>query len=584
MKNNLRLLFFISFLFSTVNKSQPSKWLTKFEKTNFQETETYSETIDYFRKLADASPFAKLIKIGRTSQGRFLYCFIYNRKKHFDSAEVKKDGSAVILIQNGIHAGEIEGKDASMLLLRDLIISPKTENIANNVTLLIIPVFNADGHERRSPYNRINQNGPKEMGWRTTALNLNLNRDYTKADTPEMKAWLKLYNKWLPDFFVDTHTTDGADYQYVITYDIDVHSLKYPPTVKWIKKSFEPFIKRYVNKKGFLIFPYVSFVKGNLKNGVKEWIPSPRFSNGYTLLHNRPGLLIETHMLKPYKQRVFATKALLKAIITRVNKDYKTVVNNNIKADKYVINYFVKENHAYPLRFKLLNKADTVLYLGKKTKIYFSKIFNSNVKFYSKEKQNLKIPYYHYVKVSDSVFLPEAYLIPKEYSFIAQKLKLHGIVFHKLELNKKAIVEHIIFKNVKFPNHPYEGRFSPSYDYDILKDTVILKKGDFIVPTNQKALGLLAFLLEPKSIDSFLKWGLFNPIFERKEYFEVYSMLPIAERMYELDSKLRKEYNDWLKNRRKPSFRQKLNFFYRHSKYFDSHYNHYPVLRVLKYL
>jgi hypothetical protein len=583
------LTFVLLITFSTVTYfaqgEQSGSWRTVFEKSGFVLTETYNQTIAYFKKLDSASAFAKLVEFGESPQGRKLYCLIVNKNGFFTPLQVRHTSSPVIMIQNGIHSGEIAGKDASMILLREILIEKKKINLIDNVTLLVIPIFNVDGHERRSPFNRINQNGPKEMGWRTTAQNFNLNRDYTKADTPEMRAWLKLYSRWLPDFFIDTHTTDGADYQYTITYGIDKHLTLFPKERKWIRKVFSPFIENFVRKRGFLISPYVGYVKGDFRNGIRDWIGSPRFSNCYATVQNRPGLLIETHMLKPFKDRVYSTKVLLEAVITLVNSHPRELLKMNAEADSFAIDRYFKKRKAYPVKFQLTDKCDSFLYRGKKPLMVYSSLVDAKIRKYSSENLNVKIPYYDYSKVADSVFLPSAYIIPYEYKNIATLMRLHGIKLYQAGRRLKAEMEVYKFKNVSFPSHPYEGRFSPSYNYDVLKDTVQISAKDFIVPTNQRTIGLIAWLLEPKFVDSFVKWGLFNPIFERKEYFEIYSMEPIAQRMFDSDSLLRKEYLRKVAEDStfRKSVRARLNFFYEKSPYYDNHFNVYPVKRVLKW-
>src|SRR5690606_39622609 len=211
-------------------------WTTKFERSDFLETARYNESINYFKQLADHSEYAELITFGVSPQGRDLKCIIVSKDKAFTPADAKKTGKPVILLINGIHSGEIEGKDASMILLREILITKEKDKMLDDVILLIVPIFNVDGHERAGKYNRINQNGPVEMGWRTTAQNLNLNRDWMKADAPEMKAMLKLFSAWLPDFFIDSHTTDGADYQYTITYSIETEQDVYEGTSEFNKK------------------------------------------------------------------------------------------------------------------------------------------------------------------------------------------------------------------------------------------------------------------------------------------------------------------------------------------------------------
>src|SRR5690606_15556097 len=235
------------------NKNISNYWLTHFEKSNQLESPDYDSTLKYYHKYADKPPYVKIKTIGTTPQGRELKVIIISKDKAFTPEQAKKTGKAIVLIQNGIHPGEVEGKDACMLLLREILITKKKEFLLDNITLLIIPVLNIDGHERVSPFNRPNQNGPKKMGWRTNALNLNLNRDYLKADSPEIRSFLKLFNDWLPDFMIDNHTTNGADYQYHVTYGIETHQNIDKDLVYWIEKKYLPHLINKVEQDGFII-------------------------------------------------------------------------------------------------------------------------------------------------------------------------------------------------------------------------------------------------------------------------------------------------------------------------------------------
>ncbi|MGB9665240.1 MAG: M14 family metallopeptidase, partial [Ignavibacteria bacterium] len=301
-------------------------WKTYFEKSNYLETPRYEETMEYFRKFEKHSPYVKMFSIGKSAEGRDIFVLIVSKDKAFTPELARKTRKPIVFIQNGIHAGEIDGKDASMILLREILITKEKEIYLDNVILIVMPIFNVDGHERFSPYNRINQNGPKEMGWRTNALNLNLNRDYMKADSPEMKAWLKFFNQWLPHIFVDCHVTDGADYQYQITYSCERYGNVHPLLRKWIQNEFVPFIENEVQKSGYLIAPYVWFKEDEIKNGIVDGVTSPRLSTGYAAIQNRVALLIETHMLKDYKIRVFATLSMLEAIIRKANQEGKKLI------------------------------------------------------------------------------------------------------------------------------------------------------------------------------------------------------------------------------------------------------------------
>ncbi len=201
--------------------SQPTDWLTYYEKSGNLATDRYAGSMAFTAQLDKFSSQINVFSFGVSPEGRSLDCLIYDIDGLTKASEIRARGRIILLVQACIHPGESEGKDAMFMLLRDLVVHKQNQELFKHVSLLFIPIFNVDGHERFSAWGRINQNGPTEMGWRTTAQNLNLNRDYLKADAPEMQAWLRLYHQWQPDFFIDTHTSDGADYQYVITYALE---------------------------------------------------------------------------------------------------------------------------------------------------------------------------------------------------------------------------------------------------------------------------------------------------------------------------------------------------------------------------
>ncbi len=578
------MIFLISL--SLIAQQKNNEWVTYFEKSNYLSTPNYNETIKYFKALERNSPFIKLIPFGKTAQERTLYICVVSKEKAFTPAKAKKINKPIILIQNGIHSGEIEGKDASMILLREILITKEKFNLIDNVTLLIIPVFNADGHERRSPFNRINQNGPTEMGWRTTAQNYNLNRDYMKSDSPEIQSWLKLFNQWLPDFFVDSHTTDGADYQYTITYGIEKYRNLPPKTAQFVKEKFIPFNNKRTEDKGFLIAPYVSYKGRNFESGIVDYSATPRFSTGYTAVQNRIGLLIETHMLKPYKDRVFATKAMFENVIEFCSQYKNELIKLNQEGDRFVVeHYFINKNY-FPLSFDVSEKSKPFLYKGIEAKEEDSWITGKKVIRYTGKPFEKIIPFYDDNFVKDSVKVPIGYIIPVEYKEIVNRIKLHGIEVKRLNEEKNFIVEKYKFNNVKFSTSSFENHFQPTYDYEIFRDTIKSKKGDYFIRTNQRTLGVIVHLLEPKGPDSFLRWGFFNSIFEPKEYFEEYSMEPIAQKMVVDNPKLKEEFENYVNSdpKIKENPRRRLNFFYERSPYFDNQLNIYPILRVIKTL
>jgi len=238
MKTKIAILIPLFCVYSIVLFSQNTKLETFFETSNYLETPTYDKTIEFCKLLEKSSPWVRYQSFGKSPQGHDLPLLIIDKSSNFDAVKLRKSGKLILLIQACIHPGEPDGKDAGFMLIRDLITKPEMQNLLNQVSILFIPIMNVDGHQRFGQFNRINQNGPKEMGWRTTAQNLNLNRDYIKADSPEIQAWLTLYNQWIPDFFIDCHVTDGADYQYTATYGLEIFGNMQPALTSWTKNIY----------------------------------------------------------------------------------------------------------------------------------------------------------------------------------------------------------------------------------------------------------------------------------------------------------------------------------------------------------
>src|SRR3972149_7302894 len=575
---------FVLLMFSSSFSQDKNDWQTYFEKSGYLETPRYAETMEYFRKLDDYSDVAEMIKFGVSPQGRDLNCLVVSNDKAFSTEDAKATGKPVILIINGIHSGEIECKDASMILLREILVTKEKEKMLDNVILLVMPIFSVDGHERFGKYNRINQNGPEEMGWRTTAQNLNLNRDWMKADAPEMQAMLKLFSSWLPDFVIDNHTTDGADYQYVITFGIEYFKNSYSETELMLRSKFAPFLYEKMNQTGFLSHGYVwlkDWVKG-LDSGITEGPGAPRFSTGYAAIQNRPALLVETHMLKPYKERVFSTKVAMEAVIEFCSDNKVEIIELNRKADRNSIINLLEKKEKLPVGFKVSGKSVKTPFKGVKYYKEKSEISGAEKIVYTEEKENLVLDLFNDVQIVKEVSVPNLYIIPSEWSLIVERMRLHGVKVDTLKEDKIFDVKRYRFSDIKFEEKPFEGRNRVSFTINEYYEKRKIPAGSYIVSTDQRTIKVIVNLLEPEAEDSFIKWGFFNAIFEQKEYFEAYVMEKISQEMIKKDPQLKKEFDEKLsldeKFRNDPNAR--LNFFYERSPYYDSQLNVYPVMRV----
>ncbi|MDP2236844.1 MAG: M14 family metallopeptidase [Bacteroidales bacterium] len=566
--------------------AQQLNWLTFYEQSGQTETPRYSETMSFVKQLDDFSNKIHTNVFGISPQGRDLVYLVYDKDGLNDSQAIRDAGRIVLFVQACIHPGESEGKDAMLMLLRDLVVHKQHANFFQNVSLLFIPIFNADGHERFSPYGRINQNGPKEMGWRTTAQNLNLNRDHLKADAPEMQAWLRFYHQWQPEFFIDTHTSNGADYQYVITYALETGGLMNQKLTDWQTDIYLPELEKTMENAGFPIFPYVSFRRWHdPRSGLISGVASPIFSQGYTGVRNRPGLLVETHMLKPYHLRVESTKEIILATLKILDKQHGSLRNLILEADDFAGSKAFR-SQPYPLRFNVdMTDSAMLPFKGFEYEILKSELTSGDWFVYDNTKPvDFLLPMFDKSKAAVSVSLPEAYIIPVEWQDVIYRLQLHGIEMFPTNSDAEIETETYHFTKVEWSRTPYEGRHRVSQiQFDGETSVQLYSKGSMVIPMNQPLAPLVAYLLEPQANGSLLEWGFFNIIFEQKEYAETYVMEPLSRAMLDSVQGLREEYE--AKKLSEPAFignqRQQLNWFYSKTPWWDQQYMRYPVGRIL---
>jgi murein tripeptide amidase MpaA len=551
------------------------------ERTDYRLTSTYEETADYLQRLDDASDWVKLTQFGVTPQGRTMHLLVVSKDGAFTPEAARQTGKVIALVQNGIHAGEIDGKDACLALIRDMVITREKEHLLDNVILLMIPMFNLDGHENRMRYTRPNQDGPENAGFRATAQFLNLNRDYLKADAPEMRAWLANWVAWMPDFFVDDHVTDGADWQYTVSYSAPWHPNSAAPIREWIKTYYDPFIVDHVEEAGYKIFPYAFQRGGDFLKGVATFVSSPRLSDGYTVLWNRAGILVEMHSLKDYRSRVLGNCAMLEGTLA--------VLNRNAAQLKAAIAEADAETEAgltdwYPLTFRYDGDSVMVDLQGYAYDTVLSEASGTfYIKYHRDRPQTFHIPYFKTFAARDSILPPRAYLIPREWNDQIERLHLHGVRIDTLIAPLTTQVEQYYVDSVKWDGSSYEGHVRPSFRATVRETTITCPAGTAVVDLRQRAAKVAIHALEPKGPDSFIAWGMWNTVFERKEYIEDYMIDPIGDSMLANDPKVRTEFLRKLRTDSKfsgdPDARRM--FFYEHTKYAETTYGLYPVARLM---
>lgn len=567
----------------SVSENVPKDWLTYAEKTDYKKTPRYAETIAYSQKLDAASDLISYKSFGKSGEGRDLPLLIAATGKAFTPSLARKQGKAVVFVQACIHAGESDGKDAGLALLRDIAITKTRAALLKDVVIIFVPIYNVDGHELFSPFNRINQNGPDETGFRATSTNLNLNRDYMKVDAPETRAWLALWNDWKPDFFIDCHVTDGADFRYNLTYEY-AHFQEVSPFVKnWMDEHFDGKIVPQVEKEGNILTHYLEFNGRDVSKGVATFIATPRFATGYAALRNRPGLLIETHMLKPYKSRVRATYDVLHRTVEEVGKAKFSLLEANKKAENETIERGNSFNPVsqFPLQLEITDKSEPFKFKGVKYRIENSLISGAPRIIYENEPLDITIPKFDQAKVLRSVAPPLYYIIPPQWTAVIGVLQSHSISFRRINAPLTIEVESYHLQEPKWSSNSFESRINLNYKAVLIRETRTFPANSIVVSLAQESANVAIHLLEPDSPDSLIRWGFFNAVFEQKEFAEGYILEKLAAEMLAKDENLRKKFDEKLKDKsfaENPSAR--LRFFYDNSPFYDKRIGLYPVGRI----
>jgi murein tripeptide amidase MpaA len=568
----------------------PSFWLTRAERTGYRLSGTYDETAQYLRRLETASTFIRVLTYGRSGQGRDLLLVVAARDRAFTPEAARASGKPVVLVQCGIHAGEIEGKDAMLALLRDIAVTGRQQGLLDRCILLVVPMFSPDAHERRSRYNRINQNGPEEMGWRTTPTGLNLNRDYLKAEAPEMRAFLsQVYTRWWPDLLLDTHTTDGVDCRYDVTYAFN-HGPEDPAEVtRWLATAFEGRVVPALEGLGHLVAPYLYLRDWtNPFAGFYSGDEEPRFSIGYPPLQCRPAVLVETHMLKPYEGRVRATYDLVAAALAEVGARPGELTGAVAAAEAGVI---ARGREPDPARRQVVldvtATSDSVMFpfRGLRATWEPSDIAGAPVIRYGSAPLDTLIPRFMDLVPAVTVTQPVGYLVPQEWTPVVERLDLHGVRYRRFARAWSDTVEQTRVVDWQAAAESREGHHALAVGtVAAVRRWRTWHPGDLWVALDQRSALVAVHLLEARGPDALLRWNFFDTVLEKKEFGEAYVVEPLARRMMQEDPALAREFRARVAadSAFAGSPRARLEFFYRRSPWADPEQDLVPVARALR--
>ncbi|KQS33714.1 M14 family metallopeptidase [Dyadobacter sp. Leaf189] len=559
-----------------------AQYKTRFETSGGKQTPTYDEGIAFYKLLAKNFPQIQITEKGPTDSGWPLHLVLYSKNKVFDIKKLKAQRKAILFVNNAIHPGESDGVDASMMLLRDIVTNPGKYPEMDSVVLAIIPFYNIGGALNRNSTTRTNQEGPEEYGFRGNARNYDLNRDFIKSDTRNARSFAAIFHELDPDLFADTHVSNGADYQYVMTLDYAQKDKLGGPLGDFNNDVFLPYMYKHLKEAGFESTPYVNAWGQTPDKGFVQFPDWPRYSTGYAALFHTIGVMTETHMLKPYDQRVKVTYAYLHG-----NLKFLAANRNKLLKLRQETKESVKTQERFAITWQVDKEKNTQIeFKGYEPEYIKSEVTGAQRLHYDRTKPFTKtIPFYDTYVPLDEVTKPDAYVIPQGWHNVVALLKLNQVSMQQLEKDTELDVETYYIEDLESPKSPFEGHYwHTSVNVRTEKQRLPFKKGDWYIPVNQWTNRYIVETLEPKAVDSFFKWNFFDTILQAKEHYSNYVFEDLAAALLAKSPELKQKLE--AKKKAEPEFAKnanaQLDFIYDQSVYREKEYLRYPVFRVVK--
>ena len=554
-----------------------NKYQTAFE-ANDNYSASYQEGIDYYNVLANDFDEIQMNAFGMTDSGKPLHEVIISADKNFDPVSLKFQGKTILYINNAIHPGEPCGVDASMMFARDLMIDPIKHKLLEETVVVIIPYYNISGALNRGSYSRANQDGPEKYGFRGNVRHLDLNRDFIKCDSKNAQSFNQLFNKWKPEVMIDNHTSNGADYQYVMTLIATQKDQLNKHVSAYMTDKMLPELYSGMGTKRYEMTPYV-YARKTPDEGIVGFFDLPRYSSGYAAIHNTISFMPETHMLKSYKDRVLSTYDFSLTMLEHINRHRSELMLARKKADEDT-----RTKTIFDIRFALdYDQAETLTFKGYKAKYKPSAVTGKSRLYYDRNSPYEKeIPFYNTYKSTLQIEKPKAYVFPQAYHKVAERLMWNGVKVERIDTKKTMNVQSYFIENYK-DQKAYEGHYL-HYDIEISQKPVNLKvyEGDYIVYTDQTSNNYIMATLEPQHPDSFFAWNFMDGILMQKEHFSPYVFEDLAATILKKDVGLKAAFES--KKRTDTEFAEnasaQLNWIYERSPYYEEGYKRYPVARI----
>jgi hypothetical protein len=575
------LMFWLAIPIHASAQAWRSQFPTPFEQSDGWETADYASVIHYYQQLAKNSPAVSMHAMGSTDSGKPLHLVLIASGPPCEPASICDDARSVLFVINAIHPGEPDGVDASMAFARDLAFDHTTyDTLLKDVIVAIVPVYNIGGALNRNSSTRANQNGPREYGFRGNARNFDLNRDFVKCDTANARSFAQIFQLLDPELFIDTHVTNGADYQHVMTTSHSQSDKLGQQLGTYLRETFETKLFAGLQQAGFPTIPYVNSGGKPPQDGFPQFLETPRYSTGYAALFQTIGFMSETHMLKPFPQRVRATREFLDQALKLLALEGQSIQTMR-RSDRESYH----RQQSVPIEWSVdLNRPSRLEFHGFEAEYVNSEITPGTRLFYDRERPYIRnIRYFNRYNASRSVKLPAGYLIPQQWQSVIELLKLNRVEMSVVQDEQSLPAECYRIEKVESRSMPYEGHFfHDTVKVTISEEEAIAKPGDVIVPIAQDRARYVVETLEPEAMDSLFRWNFFDSILQRKEYFSAYIFEDTAEAMLASDRRLRDEFvarkeadSDFANDRQ-----AQLMFLYERSPHAETSYRRYPVMRL----
>jgi len=575
------LLIIVVILQTTLIAQRQKNPLLKLpHESNPNTTATYQETIDWFTGFANQYPALTLKEYGLSDIGKPIHLAIISKDGDTDPVSIRAKGKRILLVNNAIHPGEPCGVDATMQLVRDLMTRQDLKPLLDELVIVTIPIYNIGGALYRNSHTRANQNGPESYGFRGNIRHLDLNRDFIKCDSRNALAFSTIFHEWMPDLFIDNHTSNGADYQYTMTMIATQHNKLGGKLGPYLNEQLMPKLYGAMDSAGWEMTPYV-YARETPDDGIMGFLDSPRYSSGYTGVFNTIGFIPEAHMLKPYKDRVAATYQFMVEVIQLLNgPEGKTI--QQLTAEQREA---AKTQATFDIHWTLdKNKTEEITFKGYEAGRKPSGITGSDRLYYDQSKPyKKKIPFRNHYKADVTVNKPSFYVIPQAWKEVIERLQVNSIQMERLEKDEQIAVETYYIESEETTKFPYEGHYL-HFNVQVNKRNEIIQfyKGDYRIPLNQSRNRYLMETLEPQAHDSFFAWGFFDSILQQKEHFSAYVFEDRALELIQTDKALHQKFEE--KKQSDKTFaespEQQLQFIYECSHHYEVTHRRYPIYRI----